>query len=99
MAVTFQVTPESLRLKATELRNQKQRMATLLQNLVAQETALNAMWDGEANDAFHKEFTNSAERISRFCDMANLFAGKLEDIAAEYQMAESRNVGIANTRG
>ena len=57
MANQITVTTTQVKSKAEELTNANNRLKQDISQLTDQESALNAMWEGEANDAFHEAFT------------------------------------------
>jgi len=98
MAGMFTVTPSALRDKAGELRNQNKTLRAQVDSLRTQENGLRGMWEGEAHDAFSREFVKDAAKLDEFCAAIDMFAAKLEEIAAEYERAENTNINTAVTR-
>ena len=98
MAGMIQVSPQTLRDKASELRSQNKTLRSHIENLSSQENALSGMWEGEAHDTFRREFQKDISKIQNFCSAIDQYASALDTIAAQYEAAENKNTGIANTR-
>lgn len=92
------VTAASVRAKAEELRAMCEQFKSNVADLEAQESNLNSMWDGAANDAFHNAFTRDKMQFDTFYNEMIKYAATLEQIACEYEKAEANNVNIGNTR-
>lgn len=77
----IQVTPETLRSKASDVRSYKaehDEVMTKIKNLV---NALNEVWKGEAQDAFLAKFQSMQPTFNNFSEMLEGYA-KLMDTAA-----------------
>lgn len=98
MANTITVTTATLKTKASELRQANSSFKTQIGNLTTEESALNAMWDGDANDAFHTAFNNDITQMNSFYNAIESYASALEQIAQEYDKTEAANQNIASTR-
>ena len=98
MAGMFQVTPGTLRDKASELRTQNKNLRAQIDGLRSKESGLRGMWEGEAHEGFSREFTKDMTKLDQFCAAIDDYANKLETIAQEYEAAESKNVQTASTR-
>ena len=98
MAGMIQVTPKTLRDKATELRNQNKTLRSQIESLRSQESSLNGMWEGEAHDTFKAEFTKDMTKMDEFCAAIDAYANALDTIATQYENAENKNVGVASAR-
>ena len=94
----FKVTPSVLKSNADTLTDLNARFKGSVDSLVTSEGALNAMWDGEANDAFHKAFNNDMIQLHNFFNAIEQYIAKLNQIAQAYDKAEKTNVSTANTR-
>ena len=62
----FQVSAAHLRKKAEELKGLNTRFKTSVESLNTTEQSLNSMWEGEANEAFHKCFLRDKGRMDSF---------------------------------
>ncbi len=98
MASTIRVNPSTLRSKASELRGMNNRFRTQIQTLRSQEISLNSMWDGEANEAFHREFSKDCTQFDKFYNAIVKYVSSLNEIAAQYEKAERTNQNTANQR-
>lgn len=95
MAGMIQVTPKTLRSKADELRSQNKTLRTQIDQFRSQANSLNGMWEGDAHNAFKAETTKSMGKMEQFCAAIDNFATALDNIANQYEAAESKNVSIA----
>ena len=98
MANTITVTTSTLRTKASELRQSNGQLKTQIENLTTEEAALNQMWDGSANDAFHAAFQSDVTQMTNFYNEIEKYAVALEEIASQYETTEQTIQGIASTR-
>ncbi|MDO5411619.1 MAG: WXG100 family type VII secretion target [Lachnospiraceae bacterium] len=98
MSNTIQVSTTTLKNKANDLKNQNSRLKTQIDNLKTQEKHLNGMWDGEANDAFHKAFEQDITQMHNFYNAIEQYVAKLNEIAKAYEDAERKNIALANQR-
>lgn len=94
----FRVTSSELKAKANELRDLNGQFKTQVGNLESQEGSLASMWEGEARNAFDQAFKNDKTQMDNFYNLIEQYCVALENIAAKYDMAESRNVSTAQTR-
>lgn len=98
MSYQITVTPAQLRNKAEELANANNRLNQDISQLTDQESALNGMWDGEANDKFHDVFAKDIEQMNTFYSEITNYVQRLEEIADNYTKVEQNNIGIAESR-
>ena len=91
------VNPQQLMNKATELRNQNSNLKNQIESLRSAEGALSAMWEGEAKQAFRNAFMQDISRMEAFFGTVEQYATALENIAAEYMRAESKNVSVVSS--
>lgn len=98
MANNITVTTATLTNKAGELRGTNGSLKTQIENLRQEETALSAMWEGDANTAFHTAFTNDVTQMEAFYNAIENYCKALEQIAAQYDSTEAQNQNIASTR-
>ena len=93
----IEVTTGKLRDKASELKNYNSKLMNKINELKSQESALNSMWDGDANDEFHKEFTKDITQMHNFYNAIEQYVAKLNQIADSYDKAEKTSISyIAN---
>ncbi len=94
----IRVTASQVRSTSSSLRDYNQNFNSQVQALQSAEESLNGMWDGQANDAFHAAFTSDKEYMTQFYNLINKYCDALEQIAAEYERAESVNTETATRR-
>ena len=94
----FQVTAAELRKKAEQLKGLNSRFKTGVDTLENTEQSLKSMWEGEANDTFHKAFLRDKGQMDQFHAVIEQFIEALLVIAAKYEAAENKNISIAATR-
>ncbi len=94
-----------IRVSSTQLNNEAEalldlavRLKTAISALQNDEATLNGMWDGEANDQFHKAFNSDIGQMNAFYNLIISFARVLLQIAAKYEAAEARNYQTAVER-
>ncbi len=93
----FLVTAASLREKAEAMKGLNARFKTNVENLITTEQGLKQMWEGEANEAFHKAFTTDATKMEAFHTAIEKYIEALLIIAAKYEEAEAKNVNTASS--
>ncbi len=98
MANSITVTTSQLRSKAGELRAKNGSLKTQITNLQTEEASLSSMWDGDANTAFHTAFSNDINQMNNFYTAIENYCRALENIAIQYDKAESTNQSTASTR-
>lgn len=98
MANAITVTTRDLTSKAGELRKFNTDLKKKITDLETQEKNLNKMWDGEANDAFHKAFSNDVKQMDAFYKLIDKYVKNLEEIAKAYDKAEKANTQTASKR-
>lgn len=94
----IRVTAEQLKAKADELTELNNSLKNNVSELEACEQNLLTMWDGEAKDAFHREFNNDRIQMSNFSTLIEKYVYTLLQITQKYIEAERMNVDTANTR-
>lgn len=94
----IQVTSTQLRAKAEELGTQNAQLKAQIEALSDAEQRLNAMWEGDANTAFHTAFQHDKTQFTNFFNAIQQYIQVLQNVAERYAQAESQNVDIATTR-
>lgn len=84
--------------KAEELKTLNSSLKTRIEELVSTENALNSMWDGDANDAFHKAFGQDIVQMNEFHAAIEKYISSLQEIVRTYEKAESTNLSTASSR-
>ncbi len=77
----IQVTPETLRSKASDVRSYKSQHDEVMAKVKNLVYALNEVWKGEAQDAFLTKFESMQPTFTNFSEMLEGYA-KLMDTAA-----------------
>ncbi|MBQ5399168.1 MAG: WXG100 family type VII secretion target [Ruminococcus sp.] len=95
---SYKVTISMLTKQCEDLKTLNERLKQTIQKMENSEGALNNMWDGEANDAFHAAFNNDKVKMMEFYNLINKYIVNLNNIAARYSQAETANTDIARTR-
>lgn len=94
----FTVTPSELKNKATELQKLNAQLKTKIGELEQAEGSLSNMWEGEAHDAFTAAFKRDKVQMDNFYNAIEKYVSALNQIAARYESAESRNVSTASSK-
>lgn len=94
----FKVTPAVLRSNADQLTELNARYKGSVDALANSENSLNAMWDGEANDAFHAAFMTDKSKMDEFSRLIEQYTERLRQIAVRYEQTEQTTTGIASSR-
>lgn len=94
----FRVTPQMLQNKASELQGLNAKYKAAIEELQQQESTLNGQWDGDARNAFDREFKKDIGRLQMFYSAIEDYVQKLNQIAQEYAKAENQNVSTASSR-
>lgn len=94
-----------IKVTAAELKSKKEELASLnksyksqLEQLKTTMTQLDAMWDGDAQDAFKATFNKDQANLMQYYTLINKYCKALDQIIAAYTKAERTNVNIAKTR-
>ncbi|MGN0290470.1 MAG: WXG100 family type VII secretion target [Lachnospiraceae bacterium] len=98
MASTITANMSTIKSKASELRSLNKKLKKQIESLVSTEKTLNSMWDGEANDAFHKAFSKDTTQMNNFYNAIEKYASSLEQIVEAYNKAEKANLNTASKR-
>ncbi len=94
----IRVTPSNLRATAEELERMGKQMQAIVERLSDTEANLNGCWEGAANDAFHKAFLYDKDFMVMFYQLIAAYSNVMQQIAANYEQAESRNADLATRR-
>lgn len=94
----FKVTPSVLRNNAETLTGLNARLKGCIESLTSSEAALNGMWDGAANDAFHGAFLTDKGKMEEFSQLIMQYVDRLTRIADRYDQTEQNTTNIASTR-
>ena len=89
----YQINSKSLRAKREELVSLLARFRTQKEELVSREGALLAMWEGDAQTAFHSGFVKNSGLLDAFAEVVEQYLNVIEAIADRYDAAENKNIG------
>lgn len=92
------VTAAEVRNKAAALLELNQQFKGKATELEAKEGELCSMWEGQARDAFHREFTRDKGQMDAFFSLIEQYVEALNNIAQRYEEAEMRASELANAR-
>lgn len=94
----FELTANTLREKAQDLKSLNDRFRQAVENLEASQKRLAATWEGEAKEAFDSVFAADKGQFDLFAATVDDYYVKLQNIITGYEQAEAKNVGIAGSR-
>lgn len=92
------VTASQLRSRAGDLRALNGRFKSCVGQLESQEGTLGSQWEGAAKTAFHNAFMTDRGKWDEFYQLIEKYCTALEEIAAQYEKAESINTDTATAR-
>lgn len=98
MANKITVNTSTITSKAGELKTLNSSLKKQIEELISTENSLNSMWEGDANDAFHKAFQQDITQMNNFYNAIEKYVSSLQEIVKTYEKAESANLNTANTR-
>lgn len=94
----FTVSISDLKAKVDTLRQLNAQFKSQVSELEATEANLQGMWEGEAKNTFDLAFKSDKMQMDTFYNAVEVYAQRLEAIAARYAQAEASNVEIAAER-
>ena len=94
----FRVSINDLKTKVDSLRQLNAQFKSKIGELSSTESSLNGMWEGQARTIFHQAFESDKVQMDNFFNAVEVYAQRLEAIAARYIQAENTNIEIANER-
>lgn len=94
----FTVTINDLKTKVDTLRQLNSQFKSQVEEISGTEANLNGMWEGQARETFHNAFESDKIQMNNFYNAVEVYAQRLESIAARYAQAESTNTDIATER-
>lgn len=94
----FVVSVNDLKTKVDTLRQLNTQFKSQVGELEATEANLQGMWEGEAKNTFDLAFKSDKIQMDNFYNAVEIYAQRLETIAARYAQAEASNVEIAAER-
>ena len=94
----YKVTSSELKAKATELSGYIAQFTTEMNNLVNTENTLASTFEGEAQKAFHANFTTLHGEMETFKSVMQDYVTQLEVAAQGYEAAEQQAITIAQSK-
>ena len=94
----FTVSIQDLKTKVDSLRQLNAQFKNQVNELEGTEANLNGMWEGQARDTFHNAFASDKVQMDNFDNAVEVYAQRLEAMAARYAQAEAANVETASER-
>ena len=94
----FTVSISDLKTKVDTLRQLNAQFKSQVNDMESTEANLNGMWEGQAREAFHNAFASDKIQMDNFYNAVEVYAQRLEAIAARYAQAEAANMEIARER-
>lgn len=94
----IRVTPSELRSKADELERLNGQFKQEVTSMTGYEQDLAGMWEGEAQKAFRKAFSDDKQKMDLFAQNIERYVQALRADAQKYEEAEQKNVSIATAR-
>lgn len=94
----IKVTPSELRKKADDLERYNRDFRKEVEKMVGYESQLAGMWEGEAQKAFHKAFSDDKQKMDLFAQNIDKYIQALREDAQKYETAEKNATNIATTR-
>lgn len=100
MGITYiEVETEQLRRDTQELLENKHRAETVLNEMVREIEALNAMWSGQANLAFRNQFNKDAALMKELLMKIQNLAECMDFASAEYVKCENEVKSLVDSIG
>lgn len=96
MEGSLKVTPEKLIQTAGEFSVIGNQMKHLTGEMLSLVKGMNSIWQGEAATAYDSRFTGLAPDMDRLYRMVQEHAQDLQEMAKQYQQAESGNIQQGN---
>ena len=89
-----------IRVDSHQLKAQAEQLKQLnaTSDLESSEENLNSMWEGDANDQFHKAFKSDKVQMDNFYNAIENYVNVLNEMVAGYESAEAANTDIATQR-
>lgn len=94
----FRVSINDLKTKVDSLRQLNSQFKSQVADLESTEASLNGMWEGQARETFHQAFNSDKVQMDNFYNAIEVYAQRLEAIAAKYAQAEAESVELASSR-
>lgn len=95
----IQVTPETLRSKASDVRSYKSQHDDVMAKVKNLVYALNEVWKGEAQDAFLAKFESMQPTFTNFSEMLEGYAKLMDTAANELETTDQSLKSTMNNFG
>ena len=89
------VTPEQLISTSNEFATSNSQVKNITNQMLEIIRGMSASWEGEANTAYLNKFNQLEDDMDRIYRMINEHVEDLQEMASNYQQAESTNVDVA----
>ena len=87
----LRVTPEKLIQTSGEFATTGNQMKNLTSEMISQIQGMKGIWQGEAADAYGTKFNSLQTEMDKLYRMVQEHVNDLQEMAAQYQMAETGN--------
>ena len=94
----IRVDSHQLKAQAEQLKQLNATFKNTTTDLESSEENLNSMWEGDANDQFHKAFKSDKVQMDNFYNAIENYVNVLNEMVAGYESAEAANTDIATQR-
>lgn len=89
------VTPEQLISASNEFSASNSQVKNITSQMLDIVRSMSASWEGEANTAYLNKFNQLEDDMEKIFRMINEHVDDLQEMASNYQLAESTNVDTA----
>ena len=94
----YKVTSSELKAKSTELRVYSAQFTQETNNMDTTESTLSTTYEGDAQKAFHNNFTTLRSEMETFKSVMQDYVTQLEVAAQGYEAAEQQAITIAQSK-
>ncbi|MBO6142551.1 MAG: WXG100 family type VII secretion target [Lachnospira sp.] len=94
----IRVDSHQLKAQAEQLKQLNATFKNTTSDLEASEENLNSMWEGDANDQFHKAFKSDKTQMDNFYNAIEKYVSVLQEMVANYESVEAVNTDTAVQR-
>ena len=94
----IRVTTDNMRSTATVFQEKINDWNSLVQQLWSLMEELDAMWDGDANEAFNALVTEDKPKFERLAQMMETYKTAIDTAASKYDSGEAEVKNIVSTR-
>ena len=94
----IRVNTDNMRITATVFQEKINDWNSLVQQLWSLMEELDAMWDGDANEAFNALVTEDKPKFERLAQMMETYKTAIDTAASKYDSGEAEVKNIVSTR-